>query len=198
MKTIADKEIAKALIANLAKLRKKVGPDNLGIVQNKNGEIFYIANGLERDGILSVLKADNLEEAGKLVFDVKEKGDMKFANLIFVKINNKFRQNGLATQVVKYFEHKMKEQGVKQISLDAKTQTYLGEWYKKLGYNQMTNYIRVKNLMIKTHLKKYRRARRLCEVIDKKTQNSILKPRFKFIGQKKRNSMRQELNVQCG
>lgn len=197
MKTITDKETAKALINNIAKLRKKVGPNNLGIVQNKSGEVFYLVNGLEREGVLSVLKADNLEEAGKLVFDIKEKGNMKFADLIRIKINSKFTQNGLATQVLKYFEHNMKEEGVKQISLDANTNTYLGDWYKKLGYNQITNYIRLKNIMIKTHLKKYKRARSLSEVIDDKTQYSILKPRFKFAGQKKKLSMLKELNLQC-
>lgn len=198
MKTIADKESAKTLIRNFSKLRKKVGPENLGIVQNKNGEIFYLVNGSEREGVIKIFKADDLENAGELLYDIVEKSNKKFCNIVFVKVNHQFRRNGLGTQVLKFFEHKMKEQGVRQISLDAKTQTYLGDWYAKLGYKQITNYIRVKNAMLKTHLKRYRKIRSLSEVIDNETQKSITKPRFKFLGQKKRLSIEKELNVQCG
>lgn len=184
MKKITDKTLAKTIILNLAKLRKQHKYGVIRVIQNKEGNTYFMCH---ENGRFKVYDGVELKECGSAMYELQKKGGLKFANLISVRVDSTYRGSGIGTQLAKFIEHEMKKEGVDQISVLANTKAYVGDWYKKLGYRQITNYGYIKNTLIKTHLKFSKRINSLSEVIDDKIQENLLTPRFSFLpGSKKR------------
>lgn len=195
MKKVIDKTLAKKIILNLAKLRKQHEDGSIRVIQNKEGEIYFICHA---NGMFKVYDAVELKECGSAMYEIEKKNGTIFANLIRVKVDSKYQKSTIGTQLMRFIEHEMKKKGVKQISLLANVRA-LGDWYTKLGYTQITYYPHIKNTMIKTHLKFSKKINFLSEVIDDKTQENLLTPRFSFLpgSQKRAKILERSLDETC-
>lgn len=196
MKKIIDKNLAKTIIINLAKLRKQQKNGVIRVIQNKEGNTFFISH---EPGKFKVFEAITLKECGSTLYEIKEEGGLKFSNLICVKVDSDHQKSGIGTQLMKFIESEMKKLGVDQISLIANARA-LGGWYENLGYKQITNYTHIKDTFIKTHLKRYKKINYLSDIVDKDTQEELLTPRFSFLpGRKKKaKALERTLDENCG
>lgn len=196
MKKITDKTLAKTIILNLAKLRKQHKDGVIRVIQNKEGDTYFMCH---ENGRFKVYDGVELKECGSTMYEIKEDGGLKFANLICVKVDSNYRGSGIGTQLIKFVEHEMKKIGVDQISLIANSRA-LGGWYESLGYQQITNYSHIKDTFIKTHLKYNKKINSLSEIVDYKTQESLLTPRFSFLpgSKKKAKTLERTLDENCG
>lgn len=197
MKQITDKNVAKKLIFNLARIRRKLNYDKLRIAQDKQGNVYFF--GYQKDGqIFDVFNGENLDVCGHLHYTLEEQNNKKIADVGIIKLKLEYRGRGLGSQLMRFFENEAKSESVAKIVLDTNNRGKDVAWLEKLGYNQVTDFQLTTNTFEKTDLEYSIGIINLGQMIDNKTKKEILNGKFKMLDfSHKSEKMATELNKIC-
>lgn len=191
MKLITDKKEAQRIINNVKKLRKE-GADSIRLVQGSNGDNYFLCRNKDESEI-HLVSADDCTLQGVIAYEINK--EINSAKIMAMKVFLPSDNHELETKMFLFLESELKQLKVKQIFLDARTRAGVGDWYKELGYKQISLYNRTENRFVKTHLKNNRGIKKLANVIDPAVQLELSSSKFKFLGaSRKAKSNKLEMN----